>query len=80
MDAIFLSPPWANEGIIPAELQFTMRRLGQNLDATQLVLDALRVAPQAAIFLPRVALVVGVTAIEEVTHGGRGGGGPFGRR
>lgn len=58
VDAVLLSPPWADQGIV--EHGFSVRRLGQGLDAAELLSHAVQVAPQVALFLPRV------TSVQEV--------------
>eukprot|EP00435_Cladocopium_sp_Y103_P055659 s162_g18.t1 len=58
VDAVLLSPPWADQGIV--EHGFSVRRLGQGLDAAELLSHAVELAPQVALFLPRV------TSVQEV--------------
>ncbi|RQX69841.1 RNA cap guanine-N2 methyltransferase [Toxoplasma gondii CAST] len=51
-DGIFLAPPWGGPAY-QASPVFNLRRLGANLDAFDIVRNAARLAPSAALYLPR---------------------------
>ncbi|KEP65403.1 UNVERIFIED_CONTAM: RNA cap guanine-N2 methyltransferase [Hammondia hammondi] len=51
-DGIFLAPPWGGPAY-QASPVFNLRRLGAELDAFDIVRNAARLAPSAALYLPR---------------------------
>jgi len=53
VDGVFLSPPWADKGIVPKHGSFSVRQLAHGLNGAVVLQVALAIAPDVAFFLPR---------------------------
>lgn len=52
-DGVFLSPPWADGGLLPSPGSLSVRRLAGGLDGAALLQAALAISRNVAFFLPR---------------------------
>ena len=70
VNGVFLSPPWANKGVLPGEGErpFSVRRLAGGLDSAELLRGARALSPDVALFLPRETPLREVRALVAVAR------------